>query len=603
MTFAHILNLSIRASWLAVAVMGIRPVLKKAPRGILCCLWALVAIRLLCPFSIESPLSLLPSRELISQEYLLSEPSDPGFSGSATLELITNPIYDQELSIELSPTVDRLQTYDLICTLIWLTGMVAMAVYAAFSYLSLRLRVRMAAWVSGSIFECDGLDSPFILGSLRPRIYLPSELDWETRAHVLAHEQSHLARLDHLWKPLGFVLLAVHWFNPILWAAYALLCRDIELACDERVVKNLDKPQILAYSDALIRCSVLCRSTSLCPLAFGEVGVKSRIRAILRYKKPGFWVILTALILTLALAVGFLTDPAEPSSRIGDFLSREDMRILAITGETVTLEIDPGVLPERALNGRTHRLSAPPLVLQYGSTGLYLTEAKVSGDEMVLTLRFRHEQKEDGTLLLPYNPNGIDSASTVIMDYWETAESGAVLGGTIRILDAGTDFLRIAIQLARWNNSAQPLRFRLDGLIHLEYTLEPGILTEPHQSIQLEIAELYRATELPSFTAPEFQLNPDGTFVLGANAFTSYLARGTYTIENGLLEMRTDDGRFVYFFTWGVGEVRYRREGSSEIEYYIDARTPAALPDGTGFQFCQTMSPLVEAAQPENANK
>ncbi|MBQ4550759.1 MAG: hypothetical protein IJA49_06670 [Oscillospiraceae bacterium] len=312
MSFTDVLNLSISASWLVLAVFLARLLLKKAPKALHCALWALVAIRLLCPFSIESAVSLIPSREVVSHDYLVMEPNDEEFTQSASLNIVTNPVYDTTMSIEIEPTVDRLQHWDMVGTVVWLTGMAAMGIYAVYSYLNLRLRVRMSARISGNIWECDDLSSPFILGILRPRIYLPSELDEQTRQHVLAHERAHLSRLDHLWKPLGFLLLTVHWFNPLLWLAYVLLCRDIELACDEKVVKRLGRAEVVEYSNALIRCAVPHRAIALCPLAFGEVGVKNRIRAILNYKKPGFWVLLLAAILCVALAVGFLTDPADP---------------------------------------------------------------------------------------------------------------------------------------------------------------------------------------------------------------------------------------------------------------------------------------------------
>ena len=201
MACTDILNLSISASWLVLAVAIVRLVLKKAPKALHCALWALVAIRLLCPVSIESELSLLPTREVIPHDYLAMEPSHSEFDQSASLDLITNPVYDAPLTIEIEPSVDRIQHWDMLGTVLWMAGMGAMAIYAAYSYLSLRLRVRMAAWVSGRVWECDELDSPFILGLLRPRIYLPSGLDEATKHNVLAHEYAHLKRLDHLWKP------------------------------------------------------------------------------------------------------------------------------------------------------------------------------------------------------------------------------------------------------------------------------------------------------------------------------------------------------------------------------------------------------------------
>ena len=411
MTFTSILNLSISAAWLTLAVLLARLILRRAPKALHCALWGLVALRLLLPVSLESPLSLQPSREVISQDYLTMEPRDEGFSEPATLDIITNPIYDAPLSIEIEPTADRLQSLDLLSTVLWLTGMGAMAIYAAYSYIDLRLRVRMAAWCSGNVWECDNLDSPFILGLLRPRIYLPPELDAGTREHVLAHERAHLSRLDHIWKPLGFFLLSVHWFNPLLWLAYVLLCRDIELACDEKVVKKLGRAEVVEYSNALIRCAVPHRAIALCPLAFGEGGVKNRIRAILNYKKPGFWVLLLAAILCVALAVGFLTDPVGESTPVEtapveqpiDAVLREDG--FSVT-ETVERELDimfyTHWLPEACFSPEGYRFDEGELTLyETGTTFLDLTQVIPVEDQLRFDFRFRYHVPENGTVLLP----------------------------------------------------------------------------------------------------------------------------------------------------------------------------------------------------------
>ena len=210
-SFTQVLNLSISASFLVLAVALLRLVLRNAPKAFRCALWALVAFRLLCPVSFESELSLIPSREVIPQEYLTMEPDRS--EAPARLEIVTNPRYESQVTVDTDTTVDRVQSLDVLGTVIWLTGMGAMGLYALYSFLSLRLRVRLAGWVRENVYECDELDSPFILGILRPRIYLPSGLDEVTRAHVLAHEKAHLKRLDHLWKPLGFALLTVHWLR------------------------------------------------------------------------------------------------------------------------------------------------------------------------------------------------------------------------------------------------------------------------------------------------------------------------------------------------------------------------------------------------------
>ncbi len=322
-SFAKVLNLSFSASWLVLAVICARLLLKKAPKAFHCALWALVAVRLLCPVSFESALSLVPSREVIPEQYLSYEPLDQDLP--AIIQPVTNPNYEAPIRVVTPTTVGQVQLQDLFATLLWWTGMGVMAIFAVYSYLSMRLRVRLAGWVEGRVWECDEVASPFILGVLRPRIYLPAGLDPTTRHHVLAHENAHLKRWDHLWKPLGYLLLTIHWFNPVMWLGYWLLCRDIELACDEHVIQGLDRSGVCRYSEALVQCSVNRRNILACPLAFGEVGVKGRVKNMLSYKKPGFWMMVLAIVTAAMLAGCFLTDPVtetEPEGiRTGSYLA------------------------------------------------------------------------------------------------------------------------------------------------------------------------------------------------------------------------------------------------------------------------------------------
>ena len=442
-TFTSVLNLSISASWLILAVLPARLVLRKAPKALHCALWGLVALRLLCPVSIESSLSLQPTREVIPRDYLLMEPSDTGFSQGTTLDIVTNPVYDTPVSIEIEPTVDRVQHLDVIASLLWLTGMGVMAIYAAYSYLSLRLRLRVAAWVEKGVYECDSVDSPFILGLLRPRIYLPSGLEEQTKRHVLAHERAHLSRLDHLWKPLGFFLLSVHWFNPLMWLSYWLLCRDIELACDEKVVKKLDRQAVVEYSNALIRCAVPHRTIALCPLAFGEGNVKGRIRSILSYKKPGFWVILTAVILSIVLAVGFLTDPAveEVPVNTRPHTGQPIDAVLNEEGFTVTETLEQELefmfyihwLPEECFTPAGYGFAEGELTLyESDTTFLDLVQVIPEGEQLRFDVRFRYNVPESGTVLLPCHINikGVDfrmRLSGTLYDYSRDYPSGVIL--------------------------------------------------------------------------------------------------------------------------------------------------------------------------------
>ncbi len=306
--FLKIINLSISAGWLILAVLLLRLVLKKAPKWIHVLLWGLVALRLVCPFSIESALSLIPSAETIPLN--IGQDTAPAIhSGVGILNDAVNPILSQSNTPMLGASANPLQIALAVLEFLWLLGMLAMAFYTALSYWRLRRRVATAVRLRDNIFQSESVRSPFVLGVLRPRIYLPFKINAQDRAHVIAHEQAHIRRRDHWWKPLGFLLLTIHWFNPLMWLAYALLCRDIELACDERVIKRLGSEQRADYSQALVACSLSRRTTVACPLAFGEVGVKARVRSVMNYKKPAFWTVILAVVLCIVAAVCFLTNP------------------------------------------------------------------------------------------------------------------------------------------------------------------------------------------------------------------------------------------------------------------------------------------------------
>ena len=306
--FLKIVNMSLTASWLVLAVIALRLLLKKAPKALRCALWALVAVRLVCPFSIESALSLIPSAQPIPET--ITTDTVPVFnSGLPAVNAVVNPILSEGFTPAAGDSVNPLQVWAFIASVLWVTGIAVLLVYAAVSYVRVRRQVGACLHLRDNVYACDGLPSPFILGIIRPRIYLPTGLDEAATAHILAHEQAHLRRRDHWWKPLGFLLLTVHWFNPLMWVAYILLCRDIELACDERVARTLDEDGKTAYSRTLLACGAHRRVVAACPLAFGEVGVKARVKSVLSYKKPAFWIILVAMVTTVAVAVAFLTNP------------------------------------------------------------------------------------------------------------------------------------------------------------------------------------------------------------------------------------------------------------------------------------------------------
>lgn len=343
--FLQLLNMSITASWLVLAVIVLRLVFKKAPKAMRCLLWALVAIRLLCPFSIESVLSLIPSADPIPQEMVYTQmPTIP--TGAIVVDGETGQVITESVSETMA---NPMPSIPFIASIVWLAGVAVMLIYAAISYLRVRSKVKVAMPTEDDIWICDHISTPFILGIIRPRIYLPSFMGAE-RDYIIAHEKAHLRRKDHWWKPLGFVLLSVYWFNPILWIAYILLCRDIELACDEKVIKDMDDADKKAYTSALLNSSISHRWVAASPLAFGEVGVKSRIKSVLNYKKPPFWIMLAAVVAAIAVAIGFLTDPIESAETGGEEVSQNSSMTAAVSSQA---EKDPETSSEAAVLSET----------------------------------------------------------------------------------------------------------------------------------------------------------------------------------------------------------------------------------------------------------
>ena len=322
--FLKLLNLSISASWLVLAVLVLRLISKRSPKWMNVLLWGIVALRLVLPFSIESALSLIPSAETVSPAAVQFAPAPTITSGVSIIDNAVNPSLSEHFAAVPTASVNPLYVWAYLAGWVWLIGLGAMLLYALVSYLRLRRRVSVSLPIQDHIYLCDAISSPFILGVVKPRIYLPSGLDEVQRQNVLAHEQAHLARRDHWWKPLGFALLAVYWFNPVLWLAYALLCRDIELACDEQVLRTMDESAVKTYSTVLLACSMPRKAVITCPLAFGEVGVKERVRNALHYKKPAFWVVAASVAVCVVVAVCFLTDPPRALSKVcGDFWDTE----------------------------------------------------------------------------------------------------------------------------------------------------------------------------------------------------------------------------------------------------------------------------------------
>lgn len=304
--FTSVLEISWQAGLIALAVMAVRPLLRRAPRRAVCMLWLLVALRLLLParLTVESPVS-------------LQQPESPPIQAYQELR-------QQEKVYVSAPPEQRLemagpaaaQGFALLDQLpaIWLTGVGCMALYMALSLLRMRWRLRAAPRIQDNVYRCTDWSTPFVLGVIAPRIYVPETVSEQDFPQVLAHERCHIRRWDHVWKPLAFLLLAVNWFNPVLWAAYVLLGRDMESACDEMVLKNATPAQRAAYSRALVSCAAQPKMAAVCPLAFGEVAVKERVKNVLNYKKPALWAVILLVVAAAIIGVCLLTKPAEDKS-------------------------------------------------------------------------------------------------------------------------------------------------------------------------------------------------------------------------------------------------------------------------------------------------
>ncbi|MBO7215398.1 MAG: hypothetical protein J6V84_00185 [Clostridia bacterium] len=356
--FIKLLNMSIVAGWLVVIVILLRLVLKKAPAWIFCVLWALVALRLLLPVSVQSKTSAVPSVETVPPEIVYTDVPKI-HTGFETFNHFVNPYlsdvlappFPEEILIEGTltgsiniPEKTPAQEIVDIATVVWLCGIAAMAVYGIISYVLLKRKVREAVRQEKSIFICDNVTSPFIMGVLFPRIYLPSSITETDAEMVIAHEQAHIKRKDHFWKPLGFLLLTVYWFNPLLWVAYVMFCKDIESACDEKVIKKYGLQIKKQYSEALLNCSTSGKWVTACPVAFGETAVKSRIKGVLNYKKPAFWIIIIAVLACIATSVFFLTDPldTQPNDNSGNisngYPDDDSTHVVQFTGERIVFD-------------------------------------------------------------------------------------------------------------------------------------------------------------------------------------------------------------------------------------------------------------------------
>ncbi|MBE5956819.1 MAG: M56 family metallopeptidase [Lachnospiraceae bacterium] len=355
--FLNVFNLSISATWFILAVFIARLVLKRSPKWIMVLFWGIVALRLICPFSIESAYSLIP--EFIDNGDIVTDWKED-YAGEITIIPENSEHYKDAIYAGREPIVDDNGNYYVvtqedqisepvtnedtilpILASLWMIGMAFLSVYCVISYWRIYRQVSTAVLYKDNIYQSDTLDSPFLFGIFHPRIYLPFDIKEESMKYVIAHEMAHLKRRDHWWKLIGFLLLTIHWFNPFMWIAYLLLCRDLELACDEKVIKDLTPEERADYSQTLLICSIYNQRIFACPVAFGEVGVKERIKSIFQYKKPTILRIVLTIVLCFILVLCFLTSPIHDNL----YTHRELMQMPSL--ELYDLFLDNGlILPD-----------------------------------------------------------------------------------------------------------------------------------------------------------------------------------------------------------------------------------------------------------------
>lgn len=525
--FLKLVNLSISASWLILAVLVLRVVLKKAPKWVMPLLWGVVALRLVCLFSIESALSLIPSAETIPSE-IVTETREPVLYEQATLDIVTNPTLPSAAEVPVGVSRQQAQVDFNIYSVLWLAGMAALLVHALVSAGKLKRKLATAILLRDNIYESEFVDSPFVFGVVKPNIYLPMHMDEGTAAYVIAHERAHLARRDHWWKVLGYLVLALHWFNPLVWVAYILFCRDIELACDEKVVKGLDGAARADYSQALLSCAAPKRAVAACPLAFGEGNIKMRVKSALHYKKPAFWVAAAAVLAVVIMAVCFLTNPR---SERGSLVWAQKLN----AADVASIEL---YVPAEGEARQYKKLD---------------TEEMAQAVELINSSRGTYIEKPETVYA------GLPVWFLLTMDDGTVHAVGSVVGHYL-IIDGDTFDADVEIQ-AEWENyvlkgdSASPIDMA-DRLSYALYGMTTGVYTLGEAVFEDSVWETsYEETFANTKSTPELWLSSAlGTDMTGILYGTVTAARGYSYRFSEWEEIDLTVSNFDWLFRSGSGE-------------------------------------------------
>ncbi len=550
--FIKIFNMSIAAAWIVPVVIILRLLLKRAPKWAVCLLWGVVGIRLALPFSLKSILSLLPSGATLPAD-IVTSPHPQIHSGISALNSAVNPIIEETAKESALKGESFMEGLLFTVAVVWVVGLALMFLYGAVSYLRLKKRVAPSIKLRDKVYICDSIDTPFILGVIRPKIYLPSALGDGEAEYVVAHEKAHLKRLDHIIKPIGFVLLAVHWFNPFIWMAYILLCRDIEKACDERAVKNMDGDAKKGYSEALLSCSVKTRLISACPLAFGEVGVKNRVKSVLSYKKPALWIIIAAVIASVVLSVCFLTDP------------KEDKQYDTVNNPVITF-----------LGQGTNKEGVSVLVSDYDLTG----------EEPFIEVEWFNDSDEVYSYGMAFDILFEEDGE------YRSCKKGDLYFNLLAILlepdDVNTKHYNLSdFDMTRAGKYRFVSGFNKDAYIDFEVSEGPSSQGgEPIGPISTVFETSYIYSDAPGMDMPKFTLGDNGRFSFSWSNFSSYIAIGDYTAEGDTLTLYADDNN-CYIFKAKDGGYVFDAESSDPIptyKYSASAIAQTPVPDGAFFK-------------------
>lgn len=564
--FLTVVNLSLTAGWLVLAVLALRLLLRKAPRWSFCLLWGLVALRLMFPFSLESSFSLIPSAQPLPRE-ILSTATPQIQSGIPAVNSAVNPILQEALAPAAGASVNPTQVWSFLLSRIWLAGMAGLLLYALVSTLLLKRRLATATLLEDNIRQSEQVGSPFVLGLFRPVIYLPYHIAEEDLTYVLAHERTHIRRLDHWWKLLDYVLLSIYWFNPLMWVAYVLFCRDLEGACDEKAIRTLDQQARKGYSTALLNCSIHRRPAAPCPLAFGEAGVKSRVKAVMHYKKPAFWIVVIALIACIIAALCFLTSPKEPS--VYDVLTQDGYEVLGQEQVELTLTVPKSALTDDCYTSEGHTFADGQVVVwQDDVTTIYLHNVMPSNesDELLyMTFDCFYHFSNYGSFVTPLQATEDSSVSPQILL-------------RSKILRDGTTTYQDALSLRGYGPDAKfTFYVSKDACMAAQDTLMINIMCNQVQYAkegyktsggQFSPAGLYLYEEDGFGGDFTISLRADGSFTYYEGHLSSYIGAGKWSVSGDILTLEDETGiTRVNRFRMEGNDLIFQAKGSTNFIY------------------------------------